>query len=151
MSVESSRLRFFLASAVGGALLAFAAVVHAGYRGFASFRNGVHEVMTLEYEVRDDGWGVRWRVTNTSDKPYYDVGVEDKVYTMNDDSEVKRSGESCREGKLGPGESCVTLWDPVGYEGKPKVKKVTMKHPLVNFAMEKNGKRYGAGEVFEVK
>lgn len=101
---------------------------------------------------------VKWRLTNHSNMTIYGVSIADKVYTLADKKVVKRSGESLSS-KIAPGETKSTMSDAVNSsenygnwsdKNDNPVVRITLEQPMIKFATEKKGKKYGwdrAGEV----
>ena len=125
------------------------------YTIFNEITNSTGVLFRLEFGIRKSGYDgyVRWRITNyTKNVTVYDVSIADKKYTLSDGRIVSALGENIAS-TLGPGESktniepdAVNTAEHGGFSRKANpagLKSVSMKQPYVQFAVEKNGKRYG--------
>ena len=123
------------------------------YTEFAKVTNSSGTLFTLEYGIKSSGYNgrVKWRITNHTNTPVYAVSIAGKEYTLSNGKKVSRSGESITS-TLGPGESKTTYSDPVNADenygnwsdkNNNPVIRISLKTPMIRFATEKNGKKYG--------
>ena len=120
------------------------------YTEFAKVVKNNAALFTLEYGIRSPYDGeVRWRFTNKSNTTIYDVSINDKTYTLNDDKTVKCPGEEITS-KLAPMDSKTSQPDPVNSDenkgsfsdkNSNRVKEINIKGPMIKIAKEKGGEQ----------
>lgn len=124
------------------------------YKTYAEVTNKHGVLFTLEYGMKKRYNGqVRWRITNHTQKTFYDIGIADKEYTLKDGKTVKVSGESFVN-VLAPNESKTSMPDSVNSsenygnwsdKNKNPVITAVLKTPMIQMAVTKNGERYDWG------
>ncbi|TDY13831.1 hypothetical protein [Meridianimaribacter flavus] len=120
---------------------------------YAEVTNKTGTFFTLEYGILSTGYNgrIKWRITNHTQMPVYDVGIANKTYTLSNGEIVSKPGETFSR-MLGPGESKESLSDAVNpMENYTKnwvtkndnpIVKIHLDSPMIKFAAEKNGERY---------
>lgn len=121
------------------------------YTEFARIEKNNGTLFLLECGVRSpyDGY-VRWRFTNKSNITVYDLTLNDKTYTLNNDKTVNRSGEQIAS-KVEPMDSKTSNADAVNSEentgsfsdkNSNRVKEFSINGPIIKFAKERGGDKF---------
>lgn len=125
-----------------------AALKCSGWLAHSEYKNSQGDALiTAEYKTCSSDsmsdWPIQisWRITNhIADRPIYDVGIGNKVYTFSNGTVRKGASEWCKN-RLESEESCKTMADsgPAG----TSVTEIDLVG-CVNFRLEKTGKRFNA-------
>lgn len=131
------------------------------YTEFAKVVNGSGTLFKLEYGIKKNGYNgyVKWRITNLSNQPVYNVSIADKNYKLSSGAIVKRSGENITS-VLQPGESKTTMADAVNSDenhgswsdkNDNPVTYLEVATPMIRFAFERYGNKVGWNTVGSVR